>query len=355
MNSKLNHAVAICDPLELEHPDSFLDVQVPYPTALPQDVIVKVEAVSINPADMRARLRKKKDHQMTVLGWDVAGTIVEIGAEASDQFQVGDAVYYAGDINRSGGNCVYHAIDSRLVAFQPKSIHIEDAAALPLVSLTAWEALFERLALASDTVNAKQTAQHDVKPAASLLILGGAGGVGSMAIQLAKLVPDLTVIATASRPKTTEWCLKLGADHVIDHQQVLAPQLAKIGYPEVDYILICNSPDTYFDLLPNITRPFGKICCIVPFTQTHDFNILMKKSLSFHWELMFTRSSFSTQDMVKQSEILNSIAKLIDQKQIVSPRMTSLSPMNASTVREAHQLIASNKTIGKIVIVNSTV
>ncbi|MHA3050718.1 zinc-binding alcohol dehydrogenase family protein, partial [Acinetobacter sp. ANC 4639] len=325
MNSKLNHAVAICDPLALEHPDSFLDVQIPYPKALPNDVIVRVEAVSINPADMRARLRKKKDNQMNVLGWDVAGTIVEKGHEVSDLFQIGDAVYYAGDINRSGGNCSYHAIDFRLVAFQPKTISVEDAAALPLVSLTAWEALFERLAL---SVKTNLIMQHD-QPTPSLLILGGAGGVGSMTIQLAKLVPNLAIIATASRKETTAWCLKLGVDHVVDHTQELAPQLSKIGYPEVDYVLICNSPDTYFDILPSITRPFGKICSIVPFLQSHDFNLLMRKSLSFHWEFMFTRSSFSTDDMVKQSEILNSISKLIDQKKIISPRVTSLSPMNA--------------------------
>jgi zinc-binding alcohol dehydrogenase family protein len=348
MNSKLNHAVVICIPLELAHPDSFLDVQVPYPKALPHDVIVRVEAVSINPADMRARLRKQKDNRINVLGWDVAGTIVEKGNEVSDHFQVGDAVYYAGDINRSGGNCSYHAIDSRLVAFQPKTISAEDAAALPLVSLTAWEALFEKLALAINT----NLAIQDDEPTPSLLILGGGGGVGSMAIQLAKLVPHLTVIATTSRKETTEWCLKLGADHVVDHSQALAPQLSKIGYPEVDYILICNAPDTYFDILPSITRPFGKICSIVPFLQSHDFNLLMRKSLSFHWEFMFTRSSFSTHDMVKQSEILNRISELIDHKKIISPRVTSLRPMNASNMRKAHQLIASNKTIGKIVIVN---
>jgi len=352
MNSKINYAVAICEPLELEHPDSFMDVQIPYPKALPHDVIVKVQAISINPADTRARRRKTKDNQTTVLGWDVAGTIIEIGSKVSGKFKIGDTVYYAGDINRSGGNCAYHAIDSRLIAHVPQSISIEDAAALPLVSLTAWEALFERLSVQINTNHIDLLLEDDENQPRSLLVIGGAGGVGSMAIQLAKLVPQLTVIATASRQETNDWCSKLGADHIIDHTQDITTQLAQLGYSEVDYVLICNSPDSYFDQLSNMTRPFGKICSIVPFSHPQDFNLLMKKSLSFHWELMFTRSSLQTPDMAKQSEILDHIAKLIDQNIIISQRLTSLYPINAKSIKQAHLLIESNKTIGKIVVVN---
>jgi zinc-binding alcohol dehydrogenase family protein len=281
MNSKINYAVAICEPLELEHPDSFLDVQIPYPQTLPHDVIVKVQAISINPADTRARRRKTKDGQTTILGWDVVGTITEMGTHVSEKFNIGDTVYYAGDISRSGGNCTYHAIDSRLIAHAPTTISIEDAAALPLVSLTAWEALAERLSLQISTIS-KNSPQDTHSQPASLLIIGGAGGVGSMAIQLAKLAPQLTVIATASRQQTSDWCRKLGADHIVDHTQDIPTQLAQIGYAEVDYVLICNSPDSYFNILPSITKPFGKICSIVPFSHPHDFNLLMKKSLSFH-------------------------------------------------------------------------
>lgn len=351
MNSKINYAVAICEPLELEHPDSFLDVQIPYPQTLPHDVIVKVQAISINPADTRARRRKTKDGQTTILGWDVVGTITEMGTHVSEKFNIGDTVYYAGDISRSGGNCTYHAIDSRLIAHAPTTISIEDAAALPLVSLTAWEALAERLSLQISTIS-KNSPQDTHSQPASLLIIGGAGGVGSMAIQLAKLAPQLTVIATASRQQTSDWCRKLGADHIVDHTQDIPTQLAQIGYAEVDYVLICNSPDSYFNILPSITKPFGKICSIVPFSHPHDFNLLMKKSLSFHWELMFTRSSFQTPDMTKQSEILSHIAKMIDQNIIISPRLTSLHPINAKTIKQAHLLIESNKTIGKIVVVS---
>ncbi|MCU4504048.1 zinc-binding alcohol dehydrogenase family protein [Acinetobacter sp. WU_MDCI_Abxe161] len=351
MNSKINYAVAICEPLELEHPDSFLDVQIPYPQTLPHDVIVKVQAISINPADTRARRRKTKDGQTTILGWDVVGTITEMGTHVSEKFNIGDTVYYAGDISRSGGNCTYHAIDSRLITHTPTTISIEDAAALPLVSLTAWEALAERLSLQISTIS-KNSPQDTHSQPASLLIIGGAGGVGSMAIQLAKLAPQLTVIATASRQQTSDWCRKLGADHIVDHTQDIPTQLAQIGYAEVDYILICNSPDSYFNILPSITKPFGKICSIVPFSHLHDFNLLMKKSLSFHWELMFTRSSFQTPDMTKQSEILSHIAKMIDQNIIISPRLTSLHPINAKTIKQAHLLIESNKTIGKIVVVS---
>ncbi|WP_394556070.1 zinc-binding alcohol dehydrogenase family protein [Acinetobacter baumannii] len=351
MNSKINYAVAICEPLELEHPDSFLDVQVPYPQALPHDVIVKVQAISINPADTRARRRKTKDNQITVLGWDVVGTITEIGSHVSEKFKIGDIVYYAGDISRSGGNCTYHAIDSRLIAHAPSTISIEDAAALPLVSLTAWEALAERLSLQISSTHSNSQLQNTNK-SRSLLVIGGAGGVGSMAIQLAKLVPQLTVIATASRQETTNWCRKLGADHIIDHTQDIPTQLSQLAYSEVDYVLICNSPDSYFNILPSITKPFGKICNIVPFSHLQDFNLLMKKSLSFHWELMFTRCSFQTTDMAKQSEILDNIAKLVDQNIIISPRLTSLHPINAEKIKQAHQLVESNKTIGKIVVVN---
>lgn len=354
MNSKINYAVAICEPLELEHPDSFVDVQIPYPQALPHDVIVKVQAISINPADTRARRRKIKDDQTTVLGWDVVGTITEIGSNVPEKFKIGDMVYYAGDISRSGGNCTYHAIDSRLIAHAPTTISIEDAAALPLVSLTAWEALAERLSLQISSAHLNSQHQNANK-SASLLVIGGAGGVGSMAIQLAKLVPQLTVIATASRQETNNWCRKLGADHIVDHTQDIPTQLAKLGYSEVDYVLICNSPDSYFNILPTITKPFGKICNIVPFSHSQDFNLLMKKSLSFHWELMFTRSSFQTADMAKQSEILDHVAKLIDQNIIISPRLTSLQPINAEKIKQAHQLVESNKTIGKIVVVNEKI
>jgi zinc-binding alcohol dehydrogenase family protein len=352
MDSKINYAVAICEPVELEHPDSFMDVQIPYPEALPHDVIVKVQAISVNPADMRARYRKMKDNQISVLGWDVSGIIVDAGSKVSKKFKIGDTVYYAGDINRSGGNCTYHAIDSRLIAHVPQSISIEDAAALPLVSLTAWEALFERLSVQISKNHVDLLLEDDESQPKSLLVIGGAGGVGSMAIQLAKLVPQLTVIATASRQETSDWCRKLGADYIIDHTQDITTQLAQLGYSEVDYVLICNSPDSYFDQLSNMTRPFGKICSIVPFSHPHDFNLLMKKSLSFHWELMFTRSSFQTPDMTKQSEILSYIAKMIDQNIIISPRLTSLAPINAKTIKQAHLLIESNKTIGKIVVVS---
>lgn len=355
MSKQVNSAVAIYAPLALEHPDSFLDVQIPYPQVLPYDVIVNVAAISVNPADTRARLRKINDNQATVLGWDVVGKIVETGSSVSENFQIGDLVYYAGDINRSGGNCSYHAIDSRLIAHSPESIDIEDAAALPLVSLTAWEALFEQLHLPICSADTKELLDYHRKSNTarlSLLIIGGAGGVGSMAIQLAKLVPELTIIATASREESKAWCLKLGADYTIDHTQNLTEQLAEINYPEVDYVLICNSPDSYFETLAKIVRPFGKICSIVPFTHKQDFNLLMKKSLSFHWELMFTRSSFNTHDMARQSEILNKISQLIDQRKIISPRLQSFSPINAENIRHVHQLIESKRTIGKITISN---
>ena len=350
MNAKLIKAVGIYEPLPIDHPNSFVDVSIPYPTISPYDLIVKVDAVSVNPADTRARLRKVNDQLITILGWDVVGRIVEVGSAVKTSFKVGDKVFYAGDIQRSGGNCEYHAIDFRIVGHKPKSITDSQAAALPLVSLTAWEALFEKFQFPIYTNQMDELLENENRLKSTLLIIGGAGGVGSMAIQLAKLVPNLIVIATASRKESTEWCLELGADYVIDHSKDLSEQLIQIGHGEVNNILICNSPDTYFNLLPKIAVPFGKICSIVPFDDKQDINILMKKGLTFYWELMFTRSSFTTLDMSKQSDILNSISTLVDDHKIISPVKKMIKPINAENIKLAHKLILSRRTVGKIVI-----
>lgn len=350
MKNYINNAVIIREPLDLDHPDVFLDAQIPYPILQPKDLIVKVEAISINPADTRARLRKTKDGQNTVLGWDVAGKIVEIGSEVIEDFKIGDEVYYAGDINRSGGNCTYHAIDSRMVAHRPKSIDQGSAAALPLVSLTAWEVLFDRFSFPYCSKGACELLESSNKVKSSILIIGGAGGVGSMAIQLAKLVPGIKIIATASRPETRDWCVSLGADYVIDHNKNIEEQLINIGYPEVAYVLICNSPDKYFSILPQIVSPFGRVCNIVPFSEKQDFNLLMRKSISFYWELMFTYSSFDQDNMINQSKTLNKISKLIDENHIISPVNVKLKEINAKNIKVAHHLIESRSSIGKVVI-----
>lgn len=352
MKQTINKAVTICESLPLDHPDLFFNEDIPYPLLQPKDLIVKVKAISINPADSRARLRKIKDGRKTVLGWDVVGDVVDVGPEASGDFKVGDVVYYAGDINRSGGNCTYHAIDSRLVAYAPKTIDPGNAAALPLVSLTAWEALFDRFGLPFFTSNNSLDSPQNSEKTSTILILGAAGGVGSMAIQLAKLVPSLKIIATASRPESKAWCKKLSADYVIDHNKHIVEQLIEIGHSEVDYVLICNSPDNYFKILPQIVRPFGKVCNIVPFSEPQNFNALMHKSISFHWEFMFTYSSFDQNSMISQSKTLAKISELIDTKLLVSPENLRLKGITAETIKVAHQIIEKKSSIGKIVIVS---
>lgn len=214
------------------------------------------------------------------------------------------------------------------------------AAALPLTALTAWEALFERLGLSPEKATKPKT----------LLIVGGAGGTGSMAIQLARLVPGLTVIATASRPESRAWCEKLGADAVIDHFGDMQTQLATLGQPGVDFILILNDPDRHYPVLVEILAPQGKICSIVPFTASPDMNLIMRKSATFAWEFMFTRSMFATADMAEQRIILNSTAKLIDEGRLISPFSENLGPINAANLRTAHARLEAGRTIGKLVL-----
>ncbi|MFM0741928.1 zinc-binding alcohol dehydrogenase family protein [Paraburkholderia xenovorans] len=333
-------AIGLYKALPADHPESLVDLDIPYPRPGVGDLLVRVEAISVNPADCRARRRKVDDGQHAILGWDVAGTVVEIGPGVAGNFSVGDAVYYAGDLNRAGGNCQFHAVDARLVGRRPQTLPVEDAAAIPLVALTAWEALFERMGF-------KRSGKNRLH---SLLIVGAAGGVGSMAIQLAKLVPDLVVIATASRAESRAWCLKLGADAVIDHATDLQHGLADIGSPKVDAVLLLGEPDVHFPNLAQLIEPHGHLCSVVPFERPIDLNLLMRKSVTFTWEFMFTRSMFNTDDVSVQADILNEMSMLID-KGLIAPIATqTLAPINAPNLRLSHQLLDTRRTIGKITL-----
>lgn len=334
-------AVALTRYLPISDPESLMDVELPRLVATGRDLLVRVHAIAVNPVD--TKVRKPKDKIETtpkVLGWDAAGEVVETGPYCT-LFKPGDKVFYAGDITRSGCNAEYQLIDERIVGHKPESLSYEKAAALPLTSITAYEALFERLSISLDrTMNLGK----------SILIIGGAGGVGSIAIQLAKQLAGLTVIATASRPETLQWVKQLGAQHVINHKQDLVPQMREIGIPQPDYIFCCNDTDGYFSVMAELIKPQGKICSIVETAQPVDLNLLKNKSATFTWELMFTRSMFQTTDMEEQHHILDRIAKLVDEGVLKTTLNETISPINATNLRKAHAQLEAGGTIGKIVL-----
>jgi NADPH2:quinone reductase len=332
-------AIALTHYLPINNPKSLQDVELPMPALQARDVLVKVAAIAVNPVDTKVRKPKDKiELTPKVLGWDATGEVVEVGAQVT-KFKVGDRVYYSGDITRQGCNAEYQAMDERIVAHRPSTLSAEQAAALPLTAITAWEALFDRLGIAKDASS---------NQAKSLLIIGGAGGVGSIAIQLAKVVAGLHVIATASRPETAAWVKSLGADVVVNHHDLLAEMTALNIQP--DYILCNNNTDGYFETMATLIKPQGKICSIVETTQPVNLDLLKTKSACYVWEFMFTRSMFQTPDMAMQGEILGKIAQLIDNGSIKTTLNQVLSPINADNLRKAHAQIEAGNTIGKIVL-----
>lgn len=334
-------AVALTRYLPITDDDALLDVELPPPSPRPHDIVVRVKAVSVNPVDTKVRAPKSKvEDTPRVLGWDAAGEVVEVGDTASG-FSVGDKVYYAGDITRAGCNSELHAVDSRIAAIMPQTLNFERAAALPLTALTAWEALFERLRLSPD-------GNHR---GASLLVIGGAGGVGSIAIQLAKKLGGLDVIATASRPESEQWVRQMGADHVINHHKPMDEQLRSItsnGY--VDYVLCLNNTHAHWDAMCRAVAPQGLIATIVESPVPLDMALLKNKSAGLVWELMFTRSMYCTPDIAEQGRTLARVADLIDNGVLIDTATTTWSPINAATLKRAHAQLESGTTIGKLVV-----
>ena len=333
-------AVGLTQYLPIENENSLLDLEIPKPTAKGKDLLVEVKAISVNPVDTKIRAPKDKvESEPLILGWDAAGVVVEIGEEVTE-FQIGDEVYYAGDITRPGSNSEFQLIDARIVGRKPKNLDFASAAAFPLTSITAWEALFERLNIDKQGTDTGK----------SILIINGAGGVGSIAIQLAKRLAKLNVIATASRPETIAWCEKLGADQVLNHRNNLAEEINKIGYQNVDYILCLNDTDGHWQAMTQAIKPQGKICSIVENQQPLDMSTLKSKSATFSWEFMFTRSMYQTEDMVEQSNLLNELSQLIKDCVIVSTCNDVVKPINAKNLRDVHQRLEKGKAIGKIVL-----
>lgn len=338
-------AVGLTRYLPINHPESLQDIELPMPKALGRDLLVKVNAIGVNPIDTKVRRAINKDADKVespprVLGWDAAGEVIQVGSDVS-LFKVGDKVYYAGDVTRSGTNAEYQLVDERIAGHQPKTLKDEQAAALPLTTVTAWESLFDRLGIVEDM------AKNQGK---SLLIIGAAGGVGSIAIQLAKKVAGLKVIATASRPETKKWVLTLGADEVINHHQDLVAQMTDLNLAQVDYILCNSTPDAYYPAMVKLLKPQGKICALVDTEKPLDLLPLKAKSAAFVWESMFTRSMFQTDDMIEQHHILDRVAKLIDHGTLKTTLNAVKSPINAENLRAAHAQLESGTTIGKIVL-----
>ncbi|MBT2134493.1 zinc-binding alcohol dehydrogenase family protein [Croceibacterium sp. LX-88] len=332
-------AIGLFKPLPADNPMSLVELDIPDPKPGPNDLLVRIEAISVNPADYRMRNRKADDGTFTVLGWDATGEVVGMGADVPG-FALGDAVYYAGDLSRPGANSELHLVDSAIVARRPVSLSASDAVSLPLTALTAWEILFERFGLCPGLSSGPLT----------ILIVGGAGGVGSIAIQLARMVPDLTVIATASRPASRAWCERLGAHAVIDHFADMGAQLAGQGLPRPNLVLLLNNPDRHYPAMANLLEAQGRICSVVPFDTAPDLNLLMRKSASFLWEFMFTRPMFSTPDKARQGEILKKVATFVDEGKLAPTASANLGPITAENLRTAHARLESGRTLGKLVL-----
>lgn len=315
-----------------------IDSEFPDPEVKPNDLLVRVEAVAVNPIDLKmARAKQPPQSPDRVLGWDVAGTVVGMGADVAG-FQLGDAVFYAGSVLRPGACSALHAVDARLAGHKPTTLSFVQAAALPLASIAAWEALFERMGLPRG---------HLQQPA-TLLVIGGAGGVGSMALQLASKLTDLRVMGTASRPESQLYCLEMGATDVVDHSQPLLPQLKALGVPLVDFVLCLTDPLPLMQQLAEILAPHGHVCSLVEASADLPMNLLRGRGITFSWEGMFTRSMFRTPDMARQGEILNEVSALVDKGVLNTILRVDLGIINAKNVMQAHQLIGGGRMIGKV-------
>jgi zinc-binding alcohol dehydrogenase family protein len=333
-------AVGLTRYLPVSDPESLVDIELDKPTPAGRDLLVKIEAIAVNPVDTKVRAPKDKvEAAPRVLGWDAAGVVEAVGPEVT-LFKVGDPVYYAGDITRPGANSEFHLIDERIVGAKPKSLDFTRAAALPLTTITAWEALFDRLHVSAEGKDAGK----------SVLIIGGAGGVGSIGIQLAKRVAKLQVIATASRLESARWAEELGADHIVNHFEDIPRQMKEIGFPQVDYVLIFNDTDKHFPAAAEVIKPQGGICTIVENAQPLAVELLKAKSAAFHWEFMFTRAMFHTPDMIEQHKLLSEVSRLIDAGTLRTTVGRDLGRIDAANLREAHRLLEEGRTVGKLVL-----
>ena len=323
----------------IDREDALQDITLETPKAEGRDLLVKIIAVSVNPVDTKLRKGKPPEgSEWRVLGFDAAGVVEAVGSEVQN-FKPGDAVFYAGSLVRPGTNSEFHLVDERIVGRKPESLNHAEAAALPLTAITAWEMLFDRLDVKRPTAQGGKI----------ILVIGGAGGVGSITIQLLRALTDMTVIATASRPETQEWVRECGAHHVIDHRQPIAPQVAALGLDAPGFVFSTTQTYQHFAEIVELIAPQGRFGLI---DDPGDLSIMpfKLKAVSLHWELMFTRSLFDTPDMAEQGRLLNEVAALVDAGRIRSTATEVAGKIDAATLRKVHALIESGSARGKIVL-----
>ena len=331
-------AVGYQIPGPIENPDALMDIELPRPQAGGRDLLVEVRAISVNPVDTKVRTRAKAEAgQWKVLGFDAVGVVTEVGPDVS-RFKLGDEVFYAGDITRPGSNAEFQLVDERIVGHKPKSLSWAEAAALPLTSITAWEALFDRLDV-----------KRAVPGASSILIIGGGGGVGSIAVQLVAKLTDLTVIATASRPETTEWIQTLGAHHVLNHAKPLAAELTAAGLEAPGFVISTTHTGQHLGEIAKLIAPQGRFA-LIDDPKSLDILAFKQKAVSVHWEFMFARSMFSTADMEAQAALLDEVSRLVDAGSIRTTISENFGTINAKNLMRAHALLESGRAQGKIVL-----
>ncbi|WP_122446634.1 zinc-binding alcohol dehydrogenase family protein [Pseudomonas viridiflava] len=332
-------AVAYYQSLPVSNPDSLQNIELPEPVAGARDLLVEVKAISVNPVDTKIRQNVSPENgDAKVLGWDVAGVVKAVGSDVT-LFQPGDKVYYAGSLIRPGANSELHVVDERIVGHMPKSLSFAHAAALPLTAITAWELLFERL----------QIVQGKGESGQSLLIVGAAGGVGSILTQLARQLTALKVIGTASRAETESWVRELGAHEVLDHSKPLSEELKRVGIRAVTHVASLTQTEQHLDQLVEALKPQGKLG-LIDDPKALDVSKLKRKSLSLHWEFMYTRSMFETDDIIEQHNLLNRVAELVDAGTLKTTFGEHFGTINAENLRRAHELLESGKAKGKIVL-----
>lgn len=333
-------AVGYKKSLPIDAADSLIDFEAAKPEPTGRDIRVAVKAISVNPVDTKVRKRAEPPAgEIKIFGYDAAGVVDAVGPEVT-LYKAGDEVWYAGSVLRQGTNSEFHLVDERIVGKKPKSLSFAQAAALPLTSITAWELLFDRLGAAQG-----KSAENR-----SLLIVGGAGGVGSILIQLARKLTGLTVIATASRPESTKWCLDLGAHHVIDHSKSMKEQIAALKAPPVGLIAALTNTEQHYPALADIVAPQGKIGLIDDPATPPNIMLLKGKAVSLHWESMFTRSSFQTDDMIEQHKLLDAVADLIDSGVLRTTLDKTLGKIDAANLKKVHALIEGGRSTGKLVL-----
>jgi NADPH2:quinone reductase len=332
-------AVGYTVSMPIDEADALIDFVMEKPSPVGRDLLVEVRAISVNPVDFKVRLRRQPDNDRpAVLGWDAVGEVVAVGDKAT-AFRPGDMVWYAGAIDRPGTNAEFHLVDERIVGRKPKTASAAEAAALPLTALTAHEMLFDRLRVTDPVPGA----------APAVLVIGGAGGVGSIAIQLLRALTDLTVLATASRPETAAWVRELGAHHVLDHGEPLAPQIDAIGLDRPACVFSTNRTELYVAQIAELIAPQGRFG-LIDDPATLDVLPFKSKSVSIHWELMFTRSLYATADMARQGQILDEVAALLDAGRIKSTATETLGTICARNLKRAHAILESGKARGKLVL-----